>query len=153
RAEGQPIPGGQVVGTSTPDNRIRQVWTSPTQWHFEFVHPADKARFDRIVRERDRLFAALPDRRGNARLALRIDQFSRWYPRPWLWILLGVVGILWRRPRGWPVLVALALAGCATVVLNALGLLAALPSLLPVAPAFVLLGLGALLGTRSERGA
>ncbi len=147
--EGQPIPGGQVVWTSTPDHRIRQVWTSPTQWHFEFVYPADRARFDRIVRERDRLFAALPQRAGNAQLALRLDQLSRWYPRPWLWILLGIVGVVWRRPRGWPVLVALALGGFATVLLNALGLFADLHFLLPVAPAFVLLGLGGLLGSKA----
>lgn len=147
--EGQPIPGGQVVWTSTRDQRIRQVWTSPTEWHFEFVHPGDRARFDRIVRRRDELFAALPSRRPNAQLALRLDQLSRWYPRPWLWILVGLVGIGWRRPRGWPVLVALALAALATVVLNALGLFADLHFILPVAPAFVLLGLGALLGTKA----
>jgi hypothetical protein len=149
--EGQPIPGGQVVWTSTPDDRIRQVWTSPTQWHFEFTHPGDRARFDRIVRERDRLFAALPDRTPNAQLALRLDQLSRWYPRPWLWIVVGLVGIGWRRPRGWPVLVALVLGALATVVLNALGLFADLHFLLPVAPAFVLFGLGGTLGRRTRR--
>ena len=150
--EGQPIPGGQVVWISTPDQRIRQVWTSPTTWHFQFEHPADRARFDRIVRERDRLFAGLPDRGGNAQLSHRLDQLSRWYPRPWLWILLGVAGLAWRRPRGSRVLVALALAALATVVLNALGLFKDLHFILPVAPAFVLLGLGALLGERADSG-
>ena len=75
---------------------IRQVWTSPTDWHFEFATPATRPRFERIQREVDELFAALPDRHGNARLALRYNQLSRWFPRPWMWILLG----LDRRSRG-----------------------------------------------------
>jgi hypothetical protein len=146
--EGEPIPAGQVVWISRPDQSIRQVWTSPTRWHFEFEHPQDRMRFRQITRERDDLFAALPDRDGNARLALRLNQLSRWYPRPWMWILLGLIAIAVRRPRGWPILGALALAAFAVVVLNALGLFADLHFLLPVAPAFVLLGLAGLLGTR-----
>jgi len=147
-SEGQPIPAGQVVWISRPDQSIRQVWTSPTRWHFEFAHPQDRTRFREITRERDDLFAALPDRDGNARLALRLNQLSRWYPRPWMWILLGLVAIAVRRPRGWPTLVALALAAFAVVLLNALGLFADLHFLLPVAPAFLLLGLAGLLGAR-----
>ena len=49
--EGQPIPGGQVVWISRPDQRIRQVWTSPTEWHFEFDRPSDRPRFERIQGE------------------------------------------------------------------------------------------------------
>ena len=51
----------------------------------------------------------------------------------------GVIAIAWRRPRGWPILVALSLAAVAVVLLNALGLFADLHFVLPVAPAFVLL--------------
>jgi hypothetical protein len=150
--EGEPIPAGQVVWISRPDQSIRQVWTSPTEWHFEFEHPGDRARFQAITHETDDLFAALPDRQGNAALALRLNQLSRWFPRPWMWILLGAIAIAWRRPRGWPILVALALAGFAVVLLNALGLFADLHFLLPVAPAFVLLGLAGLLGARRREG-
>jgi hypothetical protein len=146
--EGEPIPAGQVVWISRPDQSIRQVWTSPTRWHFEFERPGERARFAAIQREVNALFAALPNRNGNAQLGLRLNQLSRWYPRPWMWILLGLVAIGWRRPRGWPFLVALALAAFAVVLLNALGLFADLHFVLPVAPAFVLLGLGGLLGLR-----
>ncbi len=150
-SEGEPIPPGQVVWISRPDQRIRQVWTSPTEWHFEFRHPDDRARFERIERERDTLFDALPDREGNATLGLRFNQASRWFPRPWLWIVLGIVGIALRRPRGSRTLIALALAALAVVFLNALGLFADLHFVLPVAPAFVLLGLGGLLGVREPK--
>jgi hypothetical protein len=145
-SEGEPIPAGQVVWISRPDRSIRQVWTSATKWHLEFEHPADRTRFDDIRREVNVLFASLPDRNGNAQLALRLNQLSRWFPRPWMWIVLGLIAILVRRPRGWPILVALALAAFAVVLLNALGLFADLHFVLPVSPAFVLLGLGGLLG-------
>jgi hypothetical protein len=69
-----------------------------------------------------------------------------------MWILLGLIAIAVRRPRGWPILVALALAAFAVVLLNALGLFADLHFLLPVAPAFVLLGLAGLLATKPTTG-
>jgi hypothetical protein len=147
--EGEPIPGGQVVWISRPDNSIRQVWTSPTEWHFEFTRTSERRRFERIERRTQELVDALPDRTGNARLALRLNELSRWFPRPWMWILIGAVAIVVRRPRGWPTLAALALAAFAAVLLNALGLFADLHFVLPVAPAFVLLGLAGLLGPRS----
>jgi len=148
--EGQPIPGGQVVWISRPDNSIRQVWTSPTEWHFEFARPSERPRFERVERRTRELFAALPDRHGNARLALRLNQLSRWYPRPWMWVLLGLIAIAVRRPRGWPILVTLSLAAFAAVLLNAFGLFADLHFVLPVAPAFVLLGLAGLVGGRAQ---
>src|SRR4029453_12403752 len=119
---GEPIPGGQVVWISRPDKSIRQVWTSPIEWHFEFAHPSERPRFERSERRTQELFDALPDRAGNARVALRLNQLSRWFPRPWMWILLGVVAIAVRRPQGWPILVTLPLAAFAAVFLNALGL-------------------------------
>jgi hypothetical protein len=148
-SEGEPIPEGQVVWISRPDNSIRQVWTSATEWHFEFAHASERPRFERVQRRTQELFDALPDRAGNARLALRLNQLSRWFPRPWMWILLGLVAIGVRRPRGWPILIALSLAAFAVVFLNALGLFADLHFLLPVAPTFVLLGLAGLLGARA----
>ena len=146
--EGEPIPAGQVVWISRPDQSIRQVWTSAADWHFEFDVPGQKRRFEEIERETAALFAALPDRSGSSRLGLRLNQLSRWFPRPWMWILVGLAAIAIRRPQGSSTLVALSLAALAVVVLNALGLFADLHFVLPVAPAFVLLGAGGLLGTR-----
>ena len=149
-SEGEPIPAGQVVWISRPDRSIRQVWTSPTRWHLEFAHRGDRRRLNAIEKDMNALFDALPDRSGNAAIALRLNQLSRWFPRPWMWIVLGLVGIALRRPRGWPTLVALPLGALAVVLLNALGLFADLHFVLPVAPAFVLLGLAGVLGARSR---
>jgi hypothetical protein len=137
------------VWISRPDNSIRDVWTSATQHHLVFRNAFDRLRFDRIIRERNSLFAALPHRRGNAQLALRLNQLSRWFPRPIVWIVLGLLGLAWRRPRGTRILVALALSALLVIVFNALGLFADPHFALPVAPAFVLLGAAALLGARA----
>jgi hypothetical protein len=146
--EGEPIPAGQNVWISRPDNSIRDVWTSATQHHFVFRDPGERPRFDEIVRERDALFAALPDRAGNAWLAHRLNQLSRWFPRLIFWIALGLIALVLRRPQGARTLVALALAGLIVIAFNALGLFADPRFALPVAPAFILLGAGALLGNR-----
>ncbi len=127
-SEGEPIPAGQNAWISRPDNRIREVWTSPTRHHFVFRNPRDRPRFDEIVRERDELFTDLPDREPNGELLLRFNQL--------------------RRPRGAWTLVALASAALLVIVFNALGLFADPHFALPVAPAFVLLGSGALFGRR-----
>jgi hypothetical protein len=148
-SEGQPIPGGQVVWISRPDNAIRQVWRSPTEFDFAFSDPALRPRFEAVERRRAELMTSFPDRKANATLALRLDQLSRWFPRPIIFIVVGLVAIAIRRPRNWPTLVAIGLAAFAVVLLNALGLFADRHFVLPVSPAFVLLGLGGLLGVRA----
>lgn len=149
--EGQPIPAGQNVWISRPDNSIRDVWTSGTEHHFVFGHPRDRPRFDAIVRERDSLADNLPDRTGSATLALRLNQLSRWFPRPVIWIAVGLLALAVRRPRRAWVLVMLALAALFVITFNALGLFADPRFALPVVPAFVLFAAGSLLGPRSNR--
>jgi hypothetical protein len=147
--EAQPIPAGQNAWISRPDDSIRDVWTSPTRHHFVFLRRGERRRFDEIVAERDSLFANLPHRTGNASLSHRLDQLSRWYPRPIVWLVVGILALVLRRPSRGRVLVALALAGLLVIVINALGLFADPHFALPVAPAFVLFGSCALLGRRS----
>jgi hypothetical protein len=149
--EGQPIPGGQVVWISRPDNAIRQVWTSPTQYHFAFRTPQQRRRFDAIVGEVGSLTSHLPDRHPNAQLSLRLDQLSRWFPRSIVWIVVGLVALVLRRPRGMRTLFALALAALFVIVFNALGLFADPRFALPIAPAFVFFGACALLGRREPQ--
>jgi hypothetical protein len=136
------------VWISRPDNCIHDVWTSATKHHFTFCKPSYKRRFDAIARELDTLFGRLPDRTGNAWLALRMNQASRWYPRLILWIALGLIALALRRPSGARTLVAIPLTAFAVIGLNALGLFADPHFALPVAPAFILFGSCALLGRR-----
>jgi hypothetical protein len=147
--EGEPIPSGQNVWVSRPDNCIKDVWTSGTSHHFTFCKPGMRLHLERILREQASLFAGLPHRTGNAQLSLRLNQLSRWFPRPIVWIVLGILGLALRRPRGTKTLVALSLAALFVIAFNALGLFADPHFALPVAPAFVLLAAGGLLGTRA----
>jgi hypothetical protein len=146
-SEGEPIPGGQTVWISRPDNAIRQVWTSPTEYHFEFDTSAQHRRFDEIQRRMSELSGSLSHGGGNEQLSLRLNQLSRWYPRPIHWLALGLIALALRRPREWRLLVALPLGAMLYVVPNALGHFTDLHFLLPVAPAFVFLGVCAALGS------
>jgi hypothetical protein len=150
-SEGQPIPAGQSVWISRPDNCIREVWTSATQHHFVFCSANVRRRFDGVENEVNGLFGALPTRTGNSQLALRMNQASRWYPRLILWIAVGLVALVVRRPRRARTLLAIGLAALFVIVFNALGLFADPRFALPVAPAFVLFAAGALLGPRAAR--
>jgi hypothetical protein len=149
-SEGQLIPGGQNLWILRPDNAIRQVWTSPTDWRFEFDDPAGRPRFEEITRRRDDLLAALPQRAANATLVTRANQLARWYPRLALWLLIGLIALAIRRPRNLAPLVALTGAGLLVVGLNALGLGPDPHYVLPVAPVFVLFALAALLAPRRD---
>ena len=59
--EGEPIPAARQSGyISTPDGRIREVWTSPTEHQVVFSRPADAARAAEIDRRVDDLRRQLP---------------------------------------------------------------------------------------------
>jgi hypothetical protein len=154
-SEGQPIPSARTAPyLSTPDGRIREVWTSPTEHHIVFDDPADTARAAALDRRVDDLLAGLPDRDVRPDLARWLEGASRWYPRPVVWLVLGLVAVVWRRPRG--AAIPLTLAGAALLVLvsTALAVYAVAEYAVPVAPAFVLLAtVGALGRYRPVRGA
>ena len=82
------------------DGSIYTVWTSPTEHHLVFVHPGDEQRYEQLHRRMNELAANLPDRRGSPTLVLRLNQASRWFPPPFVWLILGIAAFLFRRPRG-----------------------------------------------------
>jgi hypothetical protein len=145
--EGQPIPSAREAPyISTPDGRIREVWTSATEHHIVFSDPADTARAAALDRRVDELLGGLPDREVRGDLAGLLETASRWYPRPVVWLLVGLVALAWRRPRG--AAIPLALAGAALLVLvgTALAVYAVAEYSVPVVPAFVLLATVGVLG-------
>jgi hypothetical protein len=154
-SEGQPIPSAQQAPyLSTPDGRIREVWTSATEHHIVFDDPADTARAAALDRRVDELLAGLPDRDVRPGLTRWLERASRWYPRPVLWLLVGLAAFAWRRPRG--ASIPLVLAGAAFLILlgTSLAVYAVAEYSVPVAPAFVLLATTGLLGRyRPVRGA
>ncbi len=153
--EGQPIPSARMAPyLSTPDGRIREVWTSPTEHHIVFDDPADAARAVALDVRVDELLAALPDRDVRPGLARWLERASRWYPRPVVWLVVGLVALAWRRPRRSAIPLTLAGAALLVLVATALAVYAVAEYSVPVAPAFVLLAtVGGLGRYRPVRGA
>jgi hypothetical protein len=149
--EGEPIPAPHEGGVTTPDRSIYTVWTSPSQHHLVFVHPGDEDRLRRLHERMGELTANLPARNGIHRLAVRLNQSSHWYPPPIVWLVLGVVGLVVRRTAGILALALPTVAALLVIVLSAMGLPAVPQYSVPVAPAFLLLAAGGLLGGRRSR--
>lgn len=148
-SEGEPIPSARLSSyLSTPDGSIREVWTSPTEHHIVFDDPADEIRAAAIDQRIDGLVASFPDRAARPELVDRLNSASRWYPRPFMWLVVGLVAVLVRRRR-W-LAVPLALAGAAFLILlaTALAVYAGAEYSAPVTPAFILLATVGVLGRR-----
>jgi hypothetical protein len=146
-SEGQPVPPGQNFWIVRPDDAIRLVWTSPVDTKLVFADPDLEARYQRLERRTNELFAALPDRTGSATLGLRLNQLSRWFPRPVMWLVVGLVALVIRRPRRPVALTLLAPAAAGLLVIAATAAIVDhdVRYALPVAPAFVVLAVGALM--------
>jgi hypothetical protein len=149
-SEGEPIPAAHEGGVTTPDGSIYTVWTSPTEHHLVFVHPGAEQRYDALHRRMDELASNLPERSGSPSLARRLNQASRWFPPPVLWLAVALVGVVFRRPRGFLALATPGVAALAVLVLSALGLPSEPHYSVPVAPAFVLLAAGTVFSPRRE---
>jgi hypothetical protein len=143
----EPIPSSREAPyISTPDGRIREVWTSPTEHSIVFRDPADGIRAAALDRRIDELLGGLPDRTARPWLVERLNDLSRLYPRPFMWLLVGAVAALWRRPRGIGVPAALAASALLILLSTSLAVYAVAEYSVPVVPAFVLLATAGLLG-------
>ncbi len=155
--EGQPIPGAWQSGwLSTPDWSIREVWESPANRGIVFRDADDETHYRALDDRLTELFERFPDRGGNPGLASALNSASRWYPRAAVWLVLGLVAILVRRPRR----IATPLVLAAGALLVTLGTSLAVPATaeysVPVVPAFILLAVAGFLAparedARSER--
>jgi len=146
--EGERIPAPHEGGPTSPDGSIYTVWTSPTEHHLVFVKAGDEERYVALHSRMDELKAHVPGRAGNHTLALRLNQLSRWFPPPILWLVLGIVGLVLRRPTGALALAVPAVAALLVIVLDALAIPSVPHYAVPAAPAFVLLAAGVLVGPR-----
>jgi Dolichyl-phosphate-mannose-protein mannosyltransferase len=146
----EPIPSSREAPyISTPDGRIREVWTSPTEHSIVFRDPADRVGSIALDRDVNALLAGLPDRDQRPSLVQRVDDLSRLYPRPFMWLLVGIAAALWRRPRGVVVPAVLAAAALGVMLSTSLAVYAVAEYSVPVVPGFVLLATGGLFGPRS----
>lgn len=146
-SEGEPIPAAyQSAYISTPDGRIREVWTSPIDHGVVFRYERDQARASELDAEVRDLLASFPDRGQRSGLLEVVNQASRLYPRPFMWLLVGLVAIALRRPRRSALALTLAVAGLLVLLGTSLTVYAVAEYSVPIVPAFVLLAVAGLIG-------
>ncbi len=146
---GDLIPAAHTgLSSATPDGSITEVWTSPVEHHLAFRNPAQAQRYERMNEEVDRLGRRLPPYAPQETLVLWFNRASRAFPRPLLWLLLGLLAVARRRPaRMWT---ALALPAVGLLLIGSVGLGVAEYGL-PVVPGFVVLSAVGLLGESRRR--
>ena len=83
-------------------------------------------------------------------LVARVNDLSRLYPRPFMWLLLGLVAALWRRPRRIVVPAVLAASALLVMLSTSLAVYAVAEYSVPLVPAFVLLATTGLFGPRAR---
>ena len=107
----------------------------------------DEALQARLERDTLDLEERLPTRAGTE-LTHRLNQASRAFPPLVLWLIVGLVGVAMRRPRGALVALALSAAALEVVVATSMVTLAVGEYVVPVAPAFFLLAAAGLVGAQ-----
>ena len=146
-SEGEPIPSARQSSViSTPDGSIREVWSSATEHRFVFSDPEDEIRAADLDRHVGDLLANLPKREARPELVERLNSASRWYPRPILWLLVGLVAFALRRTRWLLAPLVLSAAGLLILLASAVAVYAIAQYSVPVTPAFVLLAVAGVLG-------
>ena len=150
-SEGQPIPSASVSGfISTPDGRFREVWTSPTEHQIYADDPSDGEHLDRMNRRVAELFDEFSNRGASAELGRWVDRASRWFPRPVVWLVVGLLAVGLRRPCGAGTPLVLTAAALLVILTTALAVPADAAYSVPVSPAFLLLAVFGLLGGRGR---
>jgi hypothetical protein len=148
-SEGEQIPSAhQGFFSTTPDGSITEVWTSATDHRLVFSSPEGQRRFAALEAESDRLDALVPPYAGNAWLTLQLSRSSKLFPPPLLWVVVGIVAWLWRRPARAGLAVVIALGAVLVVSFQALAIYAIVEFAIPVAPALVVFGAAGLAGDR-----
>jgi hypothetical protein len=118
-----------------------------------FRDPVDGRRYATLQRDVSAVVAQIPPYDGNATVTRQVSRASKLWPRAALWLLVGLVAVAIRRPRGSLVALALAAAALLVLLLDAAAVYAVAEFAVPVVPAFVVLAAVGLLGRRDAGGA
>ena len=119
--------------------------TDPSQ---AFADYATQQRYREIVTQIRAWDAGLPTREGIGFVPEILNRITPRFPTPVLWLVVGVVALAWRRPRGWRTIVLLWLAAFSVLLIHAASQGVAPEFALPVYPVFIVTALCALAGER-----
>jgi hypothetical protein len=151
-SEGQPIPAS-AIGPQlwTPGGSAQEVWKSPTEHSFVFTDARDERRYDKLGQDVERLSTRLPTRSGTQSVIHRLNQASHRFPPLIAWLVIGIVAVLWRRPRNAIVALAPCVAGLVVIAASALVAPSVPEYAAPVSPAFLMLAAVGLFGVPVRR--
>ncbi len=82
-----------------------------------------------------------------------LNRITPRFPTPPLWLAVGIVALLWRRPREWRTILLLWSAAFLVLLIHAASQGVAPEFALPVYPVFIVTALGAVAGDRRLDGA
>lgn len=159
QVDGKPSPSPEAVTPMAQAARYGFVWC-PTDAidRCIFRHPeqvfTSKTQQRRYVELTNRVRdwnAQLPLRNGSRWLGAKLGTLSSDLPTaPIVWLVLAGIGIALRRPRGWPALVVLALAGLGVLFVHALSQEPQAEFSIPLTPMFALVAVVAIFGRRAD---
>ncbi|MGH3132207.1 MAG: glycosyltransferase family 39 protein [Gaiellaceae bacterium] len=107
-------------------------------------------RYREIVSQVRSWDADLPSRRGVDLVTELLNRITPRYPRPPFWLLVGVVGLVLRRPKGWRTIVTLWACAGLVLLIHAASQGVTPEFALPLYPVFIVTALGAIAGTPRE---
>ncbi len=159
QVDGKPSPSPEAVSPMAQAARYGFVWC-PTDAidrcifrHPEQIFPSATQQ-RRYVELTDRVRdwnSQLPLRRGARWLGAKLGTLSWDLPgAPIVWLVIAAIGIALRRPRGWPALVVLAVAGLAVLSVHALSQEPQAEFSIPLTPMFALAAVAAIFGKRAD---
>ncbi|MGL6278661.1 MAG: hypothetical protein ACRC50_03800 [Gaiella sp.] len=152
-SEGEPIPAPREgFFTTTHDGSIRTIWTSALANRVVSTDPGFPARQRAMDLTDGRLRQGIPAYQGVDVLRELLNLASRAYPRPVVWLVVGLVAVLWRRPRHLGLALTLAGTGLWVALVNALGIYAILEFVLPTVPGLIVLTAAGLVGEQRRVG-
>ena len=114
--------------------------------------PATQQRYREVVAQVREWDAELPSRTGVDFVTEVLNRITPRFPRPPLWLAVGLVALLVRRPAEWRTIVVLWVGAFLVLLVHAASQGVAPEFALPLYPVFIVTALGALAGERRPHG-